>query len=111
LSGFFYEIEIFPEVFNMGWMIHSMANGRCWIGSINIYMELEELLGKYNQNLKLIDSYDGTFFDWLAVTDDYSKEMLDAIEMALSDERLDVVIENHLLVMREVFKNGTVIMG
>jgi hypothetical protein len=74
-------------------------------------MELEELLGRYNQNLKLIDSYDGSFFDWLAVTDKYSKEMLNAIETALSDERLDVVIEDHLLVMREVFKNGKTIMG
>ncbi len=45
------------------------------------------------------------------VTDDYSKEMLDAIENALSDERLDVVTEDHLLLMREVFKNGKVIMG
>jgi hypothetical protein len=95
----------------MGWMIHSMANGRCWIGSINVYMEIEELLSKYNLNLKFIDCHGGNFFDWLMVTDDYSKEMLDAIEIALSDERLDVAIEGHLLLMREVFKNGTVIMG
>jgi hypothetical protein len=95
----------------MGWMIHSMANGRCWIGSINVYMEIEELLSKYNLKLKFIDCYSGNFFDWLMVKDDYSEEMLDAIEMALSDERLDVVIEDHLILMREVFKNGQIIMG
>ena len=95
----------------MSWTIHSMANGRCWIGSINIYMELEELLGKYNQNLKLIDSYDGNFFDWMMITEEYSKEMLNAIETALSDKRLDLAIEGHLLIMREVFKNGKIIMG
>jgi hypothetical protein len=37
--------------------------------------------------------------------------MLNAIETALSDERLDLAIEGHLLVMREVFKNGKIIMG
>jgi hypothetical protein len=103
--------QVLGKELNMGWTIHSMANGRCWIGSINIYMELEELLGRYNQNLKLIDSYNGSFFDWLAVTDEYSKEMLNAIETALSDERLDLATEGHLLVMREVFKNGKIIMG
>jgi DUF971 family protein len=95
----------------MGWTIHSMANGRCWIGSINVYMRLEELLGKYNQNLQFIDCLDGNFFDWLMVAEEYSEEMFDAIETALSDERLDVVIEDHLLLMREVFKNGKIIMG
>lgn len=96
---------------NMGWMIHSLVNGQCWIGSINTYMELEEFLGKYNQNLKVVDCYDGNFFDWLAVTEEYSEEMFNAIENALSDERLDVATEDHLLVMREVFKNGKIIMG
>lgn len=74
-------------------------------------MEIEELLLKYNLYLKFIDCFGGNFFDWLMVKDDYSKEMLDAIEMALSDERLDVVIEDHLVLMREVFKNGKIIMG
>lgn len=95
----------------MSWMIHSMANGKSWIGSINVYMEIEELLTVYNLNLKFIDCYDGNFFDWLIVKDEYSNEMLDAIELALSDDRLDVVTEDHLLVLREVFKNGRVIMG
>ena len=88
-----------------------MANGKSWIGSIFVYMEVEELLSKYNPNLKFIDSYNGNFFDWMIVNDDYSKELHDAIEMALSDEKLDVVIEDHLLILREVFKDGRVIMG
>lgn len=95
----------------MCWMIHSTANGKSWIGPINIYIEIEEILTKYNLNLLYIDCYDGNFFEWLIITDDYCEEMLDAIEMALSDERLDVVIEDHLLIMREVFKDGNVIMG
>lgn len=95
----------------MSWMIHSMANGRCWIGSINVYMEIEELLSKYNLNLKFIDCLDGSFFEWVIVKDDYSNEVFEAIEMALTDERLDVVIEDHLLLIREVFKNGKIIMG
>lgn len=45
------------------------------------------------------------------VTDEYSEEIFNAIENALSDEKLDVVSEDHLLVMREVFKSGKVIMG
>ncbi|NWF53026.1 MAG: hypothetical protein HXY47_08110 [Nitrospirae bacterium] len=88
-----------------------MANGRSWVGSIYVYMEIEELLSKYNLNLKFLDSYGGNFFDWVVVNDDYSEEILYAIEKALSDERIDVVIEDHLLIMREVFKNGRVIMG
>jgi len=95
----------------MSWMIHSLANGKSWIGSLNVYMGLEDLLGKYNQNLQFIDCLDGNFFDWLAVTEEYSEEMFNAIENALSDEKIDVVTENHLLVMREVFKNGKIIMG
>jgi hypothetical protein len=95
----------------MSWMIHSLSNGRSWIGSINTYIELEELLENYNRNLKIIDCLDGNFFDWLAVTEEYSEEMFNAIENALTDERLDVATEDHLLVMREVFKNGKIIMG
>jgi hypothetical protein len=74
-------------------------------------MGLEELLGRYNRNLEIIDCLDGNFFDWLSVTEEYSEEMFNAIENALSDERLDVLTEDHLLVMREVLKNGNIIMG
>lgn len=95
----------------MSWMVHSMANGRSWIGSINVYMELEEILEKYNLNLRIIDCLDGNFFDWLAVRDEYSEEMFNAIENALSDEKIDIVTEDHLLLMREVFKSGKIIMG
>jgi hypothetical protein len=88
-----------------------MSNGKCWIGSIDTYIELEELLEKYNRNLKIIDCLDGNFFDWLAVTEEYSEEMFNAIENALSDERLDVATEGHLLVMKEVLRGGNIIMG
>jgi hypothetical protein len=88
-----------------------MANGKSWIGPINVYMELEEILEKHNLNLRIIDCLDGNFFDWLAVREEYSEEMFNAIENALSDERLDVATEGHLLVMKEVLKNGNIIMG
>jgi hypothetical protein len=74
-------------------------------------MGLEELLEKYNRNLTIIDCLDGNFFDWLMVNEEYRKEMFNAIENALSDEQLDLATESHLLVMREVFKNGKIIMG
>ncbi len=92
-------------------MIHSMANGRSWVGSIYVYMEIIELLSKYNPNLRTVDSYGGSFFDWIIVRDDYTREFSDAIEMALSDETIDIVIEDHLLIMREVFKDGKIVMG
>ena len=95
----------------MSWMIHSLANGRSWIGSINTYMELEELLGKYNPNLQFTDCLEGNFFDWLVVTEEYSEEFFKAIEKALSDEKIDVVTEDHLFAMKGVLNGGNIIMG
>ena len=95
----------------MSWMIHSFANGRSWIGSINTYMELEELLEKYNPNLQFIDCLEGNFFDWLMINEEYSQEMSNAIENALSDEKIDVVTEGYLFAMKEVLNGGNIIMG
>lgn len=95
----------------MLWMAFSCGNRYSWIGSVDRYIYIEMILISYNERLKHIESYGGSFFDYFMTTPEYEKEFCNAIEVALEDELLDEEIEGELLELRKVFTGGRVIMG
>lgn len=95
----------------MSWMVYSFGSRYSWIGSVDLYIHLEKILSSYNYKLKHIENYGGSFFDYFTTTEEYEKEVREAIDTALDDEFLDREIEGELIVLKRVFKGGRVIMG
>lgn len=95
----------------MSWMVYSFGNRYSWLGSIELYMNIETILSSYNYKLKHIENCAGMFFDYFIMTVEYVKEVLEALETALDNEFLDKAIEGELIELRRVFTGGKVIMG
>lgn len=95
----------------MSWMVYSFGNRYSWFGPVDLYMHVETMLSSYNYKLKHIENYGGKFFDYFTTTEEYEKEVREAIDTALDDEFLDREIEGELIVLKRVFKGGRIIMG
>jgi hypothetical protein len=92
-------------------MVYSLGNRYGWLGPIDLYLHVEEMLSSHNYKLRYIENCGGRFFDYFTTTREYEQEVREAIENALEDEFLDRGIEDELIVLERVFKGGRVIMG
>ncbi len=95
----------------MTWMIYSLNNGNCWNGSFELYLQIEDILSTLNNGLRHIDGFDGEFFDYFKVNEQYSEEVLRTISDALASRTVNEEIGYHLATLYEVYRGGNVIMG
>jgi hypothetical protein len=95
----------------MRWMIYSLGNRKSWDGTFEHYLNIEEFLCSRNAGLQRIRGLGGDFFDYFMVTEQYVNEMQRAIDTALASVELDEEMEYHLMILREVYRGGSVIMG
>lgn len=92
-------------------MIYSFGNRAVWCGSFEHYLFLEDRLATVNAALTRQDCTGGMVFDYFLIEELYRVAVLETLEELLGDIDSNAEIESELLMLREVFRCGPVVMG
>ncbi|KAF0180214.1 MAG: hypothetical protein FD164_1884 [Nitrospirae bacterium] len=93
------------------WIVYSLGNRNLWFGSLREYLDIEEILSSHNDELRRMDGFEGLFFHYFMMTEEYQETVKKTIDDILTNDILNNRMEAELISLRAVYRSGPVLMG